>query len=139
VPHDYRWADWFRAEAAAIRAALGDYVLGIEHFGSTAVPGLNAKLIVDILVGADWVDEQIRLTEDVDFAQEFAPRKWSSTNSTQARGTPLGPNYLGPPRGPRHRPTPDRHHRPHNHASRATAQRAGRPRVHADDSLGVPV
>ena len=42
----------YRAEAAAIRAALGDYVLGIEHFGSTAVPGLIAKPIIDILVGA---------------------------------------------------------------------------------------
>jgi GrpB-like predicted nucleotidyltransferase (UPF0157 family) len=103
VPHDYRWADWYRAEAAAIRAALGDYVLGIEHFGSTAVPALNAKLIVDILVGADWVDEQIRLTEDVDFGQEFAPRKRSSTNSTQARGTPPRPKPPGPTTWP---PTP---------------------------------
>jgi GrpB-like predicted nucleotidyltransferase (UPF0157 family) len=52
VPHDGRWPESYRAEAAAIRAALGDYVLGIEHFGSTAVPGLIAKPIIDILVGA---------------------------------------------------------------------------------------
>jgi GrpB-like predicted nucleotidyltransferase (UPF0157 family) len=48
--HDGRWAESYRAEAAAIRAALGDYVAGIEHFGSTAVPGLIAKPIVDILI-----------------------------------------------------------------------------------------
>jgi GrpB-like predicted nucleotidyltransferase (UPF0157 family) len=52
VPHDGRWAECYQAESAAIRAALGDYVSGIEHFGSTAVPGLIAKPIVDILIGA---------------------------------------------------------------------------------------
>ena len=51
MPHDGRWAELYRAEAAAIRAALGDYVAGIEHFGSTAVPGLTAKPIIDILIG----------------------------------------------------------------------------------------
>jgi GrpB-like predicted nucleotidyltransferase (UPF0157 family) len=52
VAHDGRWTESYQAEAAAVRAALGDYVLGIEHFGSTAVPGLIAKPIIDILVGA---------------------------------------------------------------------------------------
>ena len=52
VPHDGRWAESYQAESAAIGAALGDYVSGIEHFGSTAVPGLIAKPIVDILIGA---------------------------------------------------------------------------------------
>ncbi|MGE2714410.1 GrpB family protein [Mycolicibacterium litorale] len=53
VPYDVRWAESYRVESAAIGAALGDYVSGIEHFGSTAVPGLVAKPIVDILVGAE--------------------------------------------------------------------------------------
>ena len=52
VPYDSRWVGLYRAESAAIGAALGDYVSGIEHFGSTAVPGLIAKPIVDILIGA---------------------------------------------------------------------------------------
>ncbi|MGW4099742.1 GrpB family protein [Mycobacterium sp. NPDC004974] len=51
VAHDGGWAESYRAEAAVIRAKLGDYVLGVEHFGSTAVPGLFAKPIIDILVG----------------------------------------------------------------------------------------
>jgi GrpB-like predicted nucleotidyltransferase (UPF0157 family) len=57
VPHDDRWPESYRAEAAAICAALGNYVSGIEHFGSTAVPGLIAKPIVDILVGAQLGSE----------------------------------------------------------------------------------
>ncbi len=51
VAHGGGWAESYRAEAAVIRAKLGDYVLGVEHFGSTAVPGLFAKPIIDILVG----------------------------------------------------------------------------------------
>lgn len=52
VPHDVRWAGLYQEEAATIHSALGTYSLGIEHFGSTAVPGLLAKPIIDILVGA---------------------------------------------------------------------------------------
>jgi GrpB-like predicted nucleotidyltransferase (UPF0157 family) len=51
VPHDACWAGLYQEEAATIRSALGTYALGMEHFGSTAVPGLLAKPIIDILVG----------------------------------------------------------------------------------------
>jgi GrpB-like predicted nucleotidyltransferase (UPF0157 family) len=50
VPYDPRWPDLFAAEAPLVRAALGDQVIAIEHFGSTAIPGLAAKPIIDILV-----------------------------------------------------------------------------------------
>ncbi len=52
TPYDDRWVELYRSEAVGIHSALGLYMLGIEHFGSTAVPGLVAKPIVDILVGA---------------------------------------------------------------------------------------
>jgi GrpB-like predicted nucleotidyltransferase (UPF0157 family) len=50
VPYDSRWPGLFATEAPFIRAALGEQVIAIEHFGSTAVPGLAAKPIIDILV-----------------------------------------------------------------------------------------
>lgn len=51
VPYDPRWPEMFAKEAARLRAALpADLVLGVEHFGSTAVPGLAAKPIIDILI-----------------------------------------------------------------------------------------
>lgn len=51
VAYDPRWPDLFAAEAARLKAALpADLILGIEHFGSTAIPGLAAKPIIDILV-----------------------------------------------------------------------------------------
>ena len=54
VAHDPAWAGEFAALAAVYRSALGDLVLRVEHVGSTAVPGLIAKPILDIdLVIAD--------------------------------------------------------------------------------------
>jgi len=48
VESDPRWPSFFAAEAARIRAACQDPTLVIEHVGSTAVPGLPAKPIVDM-------------------------------------------------------------------------------------------
>jgi GrpB-like predicted nucleotidyltransferase (UPF0157 family) len=48
--HDPAWQERFRREEARIRAALGEAALSVEHIGSTSVPGLTAKPIVDILV-----------------------------------------------------------------------------------------
>ncbi len=48
VPYQPAWAELFAAEAARLRAALGGRVLAIEHVGSTSVPGLAAKPILDL-------------------------------------------------------------------------------------------
>lgn len=50
VDYDPAWLERFRKEAHRIRATLGEAALTIEHIGSTSVPGLAAKPIVDILV-----------------------------------------------------------------------------------------
>jgi GrpB-like predicted nucleotidyltransferase (UPF0157 family) len=48
VPYDSSWPRRFEAFAADVRAALGDTALDVEHVGSTAVPGLAAKDVIDI-------------------------------------------------------------------------------------------
>jgi len=48
--YDERWPRMFEQHARKIREALGDVALRIEHIGSTSVPGLAAKPIIDILV-----------------------------------------------------------------------------------------
>jgi GrpB-like predicted nucleotidyltransferase (UPF0157 family) len=51
VPYDPRWPHLFGEEQAHLRSCLPpELIRRIEHFGSTAVPGLAAKPIVDILV-----------------------------------------------------------------------------------------
>jgi GrpB-like predicted nucleotidyltransferase (UPF0157 family) len=58
VDYDPEWPRLFRREAERIRAALGERVVQLEHVGSTAVPGLAAKPIIDILlVVPDSADE----------------------------------------------------------------------------------
>jgi GrpB-like predicted nucleotidyltransferase (UPF0157 family) len=51
VDYDPIWPEIYEREGASIEAALGDLIERIEHTGSTAVPGLAAKPIVDILLG----------------------------------------------------------------------------------------
>jgi GrpB-like predicted nucleotidyltransferase (UPF0157 family) len=46
-----RWQTLFEEEAVRLRRALGPLALGLEHYGSTSVPELVAKPILDILVG----------------------------------------------------------------------------------------
>lgn len=50
VDYDERWPVRFREIAARVRRALGEDALGVEHIGSTSVPGLAAKPIVDVLL-----------------------------------------------------------------------------------------
>lgn len=49
VPHDPAWEEAFEAEARSIRSALGDGVIRLHHIGSTAIPGILAKPIIDLL------------------------------------------------------------------------------------------
>jgi GrpB-like predicted nucleotidyltransferase (UPF0157 family) len=50
VPHDPRWRDAFEAEAKHVAAGLGENVVAIHHIGSTAIPNIYAKPVVDLLV-----------------------------------------------------------------------------------------
>lgn len=53
VPYDASWVDEFQAERDELHRLLAGLVQAIEHVGSTAVPGLSAKPIIDIAVGVD--------------------------------------------------------------------------------------
>src|SRR5213593_4704989 len=58
VDYDPAWPGLFAREAERIRAALGDRAVLVEHTGSTSVPGLAAKPIIDItLAVSDSADE----------------------------------------------------------------------------------
>jgi GrpB-like predicted nucleotidyltransferase (UPF0157 family) len=51
--YDPRWPERFALESARIRAVLAEPTLEIEHHGSTAVPGLAAKPVIDMLVAVE--------------------------------------------------------------------------------------
>jgi len=58
MPHDPRWAEAYEAAAAGIVRALGSTALRVEHVGSTAVPDLVAKPVIDVLVVVERYDPE---------------------------------------------------------------------------------
>lgn len=63
VAYNPLWPQAFAEEAARIRAALGPQALAIEHYGSTAVPGLSAKPIIDLMIGVSDIDHGLAFIE----------------------------------------------------------------------------
>lgn len=59
VPYDPQWVARFRQEAAELRAVFGEQAMAIHHIGSTSVPDLSAKPIIDIML-------EVRAIEAVD-------------------------------------------------------------------------
>jgi GrpB-like predicted nucleotidyltransferase (UPF0157 family) len=56
VPYDERWPGEFREIGGAIREAMGALALRVDHIGSTSVPGLAAKDVIDIQVTVRELD-----------------------------------------------------------------------------------
>ena len=57
VPYDLRWPRLFEAERERVEAVLGAWAVAVEHVGSTSVPGLDAKPVVDPLVGLGYMGD----------------------------------------------------------------------------------
>lgn len=57
VDPDPAWAAMGEAACAEVAAALGPYVVEVQHIGSTSVPGLAAKPVIDLLVGVRSLDD----------------------------------------------------------------------------------
>lgn len=85
LPFQRDWAMQYREESSRLWTILGDRMLGIEHFGSTAVPGLCAKPVIDILVGVRSISEADSLLESLcrnqyvtspEFNETLADRRW---------------------------------------------------------------
>ncbi len=55
--YDPRWATMYAEESSRIQTVIGEWLLGIEHVGSTSVPGLAAKPIVDMMPGLRSLDD----------------------------------------------------------------------------------
>ena len=78
-PYDRRWPEQFRREAEKIRAALGDRALAVEHVGSTSVPGLCAKPILDLLLltaGADREADYVPALAAAGYALRIREPDW---------------------------------------------------------------
>lgn len=61
VPHNSKWAVLFEEEKQLLKKTFGDTILAIEHIGSTAIPGIPAKPIIDINIGV----KSLEVTRDM--------------------------------------------------------------------------
>jgi GrpB-like predicted nucleotidyltransferase (UPF0157 family) len=84
-PYDANWPSMFKDERDRLLRLLPGDFLAIEHFGSTAVPGLAAKPIIDILAGVDSMsgaDElmeplcRAKYTTSMEFNATLIGRRW---------------------------------------------------------------
>lgn len=60
IPYQVSWPAEFQETAAHLRQALGPLALRIDHIGSTSVPDLPAKDVIDIQITAAALDEHVR-------------------------------------------------------------------------------
>jgi NAD-dependent deacetylase len=68
--YDPAWPELYEREATRVRAALGKAAVDVEHMGSTAVPGLAGKSVVDISVGLSaptLTAEQVAAMEELGY------------------------------------------------------------------------
>jgi GrpB-like predicted nucleotidyltransferase (UPF0157 family) len=94
VEYNPRWPEEFSALGAALRDALGDRALRIDHIGSTAVPGLAAKDRIDVQIaveGFDRFDELGARIEGLGYAPrphivgDHRPPGWQGSESEWAK------------------------------------------------------
>ena len=65
VPYDPMWNKLFEAEKDTLLNSIGDYVSDIEHIGSTSVPGLKAKPIIDMVAAVKDLSVYARLIDSL--------------------------------------------------------------------------
>ncbi len=57
VPYDDKWPEMFEAESSLIKTLLGGVAKDVHHIGSTSVPGLSAKPVIDMLLEVSDINE----------------------------------------------------------------------------------
>ena len=74
VNYDPQWPMLYKKEKTLIQKAIGHTIVGIEHIGSTAVPGLGAKPIIDILMAVNHLSDAEQCIEPLQsIGYEYVP------------------------------------------------------------------
>lgn len=92
IDYQSNWSDLFHQEAKCIRQILGSTILALDHIGSTAVPGLAAKPIIDIdLSVADSADERsyLPLLEAAGYQLIIREPDWQQHRMLKGPGTDI--------------------------------------------------
>ena len=87
--HDSRWAAFYLEEEKRIRSAVGDLIVDIQHIGSTAIPGIKAKPIIDILVGVERLELGVRCKDPLNaIGYDYIERAGIANDLVFGKGKP---------------------------------------------------
>ena len=81
---DYQlsWPQLYEAEKTLLLGQIGEHLTTIEHIGSTSVPGLSAKPIIDMLVGVETLDQaDVCLAPLQQLGYEYLPHRTAFTSA----------------------------------------------------------
>jgi GrpB-like predicted nucleotidyltransferase (UPF0157 family) len=84
IPYQSNWPEEFREIATRLRRGLGGLVLRIDHIGSTSVPGLAAKDVIDIQITVASLNQELLqamsalgYTKDAGLQRDHPPAGWN--------------------------------------------------------------
>jgi GrpB-like predicted nucleotidyltransferase (UPF0157 family) len=66
LPHQESWKKKFEEENKKLKEIFGEHALAIEHIGSTSIPGLSSKDIIDIAVLISHINDADRFTGNLE-------------------------------------------------------------------------
>jgi GrpB-like predicted nucleotidyltransferase (UPF0157 family) len=93
VEYDSKWAAKAEVELRRITKALGPLAVRLEHVGSTAVPGLAAKPVIDLQVSVVTIEPRERCVEPLErLGYLFVPQRSGEVRGAQARGRGAAPH-----------------------------------------------
>jgi len=79
VDYDPAWPALYRREEARVLEAIGHLIQAVEHVGSTAVPGLGAKPIIDIMVAVTRLGDATQCMEPLErIGYQYVPENEDS-------------------------------------------------------------
>jgi GrpB-like predicted nucleotidyltransferase (UPF0157 family) len=90
--YEVSWPQLYEAEKALVLGQIGEHLLAIEHIGSTAVPGLSAKPIIDMLLGVETLEQADACLDPLEqLGYEYLPERTAFTKARRfLRKYPLG-------------------------------------------------
>ena len=87
--HRSVWAELYREEEKRIRTALGSLIIDLQHIGSTAIPGIKAKPILDMLGGVARLDDALLCTAPLNAIEyEYIARAGIANDHVFGKGSP---------------------------------------------------
>lgn len=89
VPHDDAWAEKFEVEKASIQDAFREIAVEVHHIGSTPVPGLVAKPIIDIMIAVDSLEDRPTILQSLSsIGYTYVPYEGDAERLYCRKGTP---------------------------------------------------